>query len=227
MKKFFAQLRPMERRLAVGVLVVLIVVLNWIFIWPHFSDWGDLRTRLNNARQMLAQRQTAIADIPKYQKLVGDLEKQGVYVPPEDQSVNFLRTIQMQAAASGFTPGNYGPQNTHTNQFYTELSKSIGAMATDSQLIDFLYKLGSGASMVRVRDLDLQPDVPHQHLNANMTLVASYQKKPAAPAAGEPPAPAASAPAPAAKPAAPAAAPAKPNSPTRTVPTKLSNPKTK
>ena len=35
MKKFFAQLRPMERRLAVGVLVVFILVLNWVFIWPH------------------------------------------------------------------------------------------------------------------------------------------------------------------------------------------------
>ena len=28
MKKYFAQLRPLERRLAVGVLVIVIVVLN-------------------------------------------------------------------------------------------------------------------------------------------------------------------------------------------------------
>ena len=32
--------------------------------------------------------------------------------------------------------------------------------ATDEQLVDFLYKLGSDASMVRVRDLELQPDPP-------------------------------------------------------------------
>jgi hypothetical protein len=46
--------------------------------------------------------------------------------------------------------------------------------------VDFLYKLGSGASMIRVRDLELQPDAPHQHLNGNIRLVASYQKNPAA-----------------------------------------------
>ena len=40
-KKYFAQLRPMERRLAVGVLVVLFLVLNYVFIWPHFSDLGQ------------------------------------------------------------------------------------------------------------------------------------------------------------------------------------------
>ena len=43
MKKYFAQLRPLERRLVVGVAVVLVIVLNWVFIWPHFSDWGNYR----------------------------------------------------------------------------------------------------------------------------------------------------------------------------------------
>ena len=36
MNKYFSHLRPMERRLAVGVIVVVIVVLNWWFVWPHF-----------------------------------------------------------------------------------------------------------------------------------------------------------------------------------------------
>ena len=37
--------------------------------------------------------------------------------------------------------------------------------------------------MIRVLDLELQPDPPRQNLVANITLVASYQKKPAAKAA--------------------------------------------
>jgi len=55
---------------------------------------------------------------------------------------------------------------------------NINVLATESQLIDFLYKIGSGASMIRVRDLELQPDALHQRLNANIRLVASYQKNP-------------------------------------------------
>ena len=34
-------LRPLERRLVVGVTVVLVLVLNGAFIWPHFSDWAS------------------------------------------------------------------------------------------------------------------------------------------------------------------------------------------
>ena len=47
-------------------------------------------------------------------------------------------------------------------------------------MVDFLYKLGAGASMVRVRDLTLQPDQPRQRLTADIRLVASYQKNPKA-----------------------------------------------
>ena len=51
MKKYFAQLRPLERRLAIGVLVVVFLVLNYVFVWPHFSDWGNLRRRGDDARR--------------------------------------------------------------------------------------------------------------------------------------------------------------------------------
>ena len=61
MKKYFAHLRPLERRLAVGVVVVLILVLNFVFIWPHFSDWSRLKTRLKNARDTLASYQATVA----------------------------------------------------------------------------------------------------------------------------------------------------------------------
>jgi hypothetical protein len=37
--------------------------------------------------------------------------------------------------------------------------------------------------MVRVLDLELQPDNARQHLNANIRLVANYQKKQAPPPA--------------------------------------------
>ncbi len=176
MNKYFAHLRPMERRLAVGVLVVVIVVLNAWKIWPHFNDWGKLRQRENNARRKLALYQSAITQTGNYQAQVKALEGQGEIVAPEDQAINFMRTIQTQSAASGVTVVSYGRSTMTTNQFFMEQKLNINAVATDEQLVDFLYKLGSGASMVRVLDLELQPDTPRQHLNANIRLVASYQK---------------------------------------------------
>lgn len=181
MNKFFAQLRPLERRLAFGVLVVFVLVLNYVFIWPHFSDWRNLNIRRDTARGTVVRDQAAIADLPKYQALVKGFENAGDVVAPEDQSINFLRTIQSQAAASNVVINNMARQSTSTNDvFFIQQIQNINVTGTDAQLVDFLYKLGSSASMIRVLDLELQPDPPRQRLVANIKLVASYQKKPAA-----------------------------------------------
>src|SRR5208282_4286945 len=90
--------------------------------------------------------------------------------------------------ASGIAGVNYSRSTMHTNEFFVEQVQNISVTATDEQLVDFLYKLGSGASMIRVRDLDLQPDGAHTRLNANIQLVASYQKNPAAPSRAAAPA---------------------------------------
>ena len=177
MKKFFAQLRPLERRLAVGVLVILILVLNFVFIWPHFSDWGNLKYRMETARKNLARDQAVIVQSANYEAQVKSLANQGEFVPTEDMAINFMRTIQSQSAASGVGIVNTSRQLTHTNEFFVEQVQNINVIATDAQLVDFLYKLGNDASMIRVRDLELQPDSRHMQLNANIQLVASYQKK--------------------------------------------------
>jgi len=210
MKKYFSQLRPLERRLAVGVLVVVIVVLNAWLIWPHFSDWGKLRQRLEDARSKLKLYETARAQLPALEAQMKAYEGQGESVAAEDQAFNFIRMIQQQAADSGVAIGSTSPTKARTNEFFVEQVQNISVSATDEQLVNFLYKLGSGASMIRVRDLEMQPDNARQRLNANIQLVASYQKKPMAspPAAAKPatakPTPAK--PAPATRAAAPAAA---------------------
>ena len=177
MKKYLSQLRPMERRLVIGVAVVIFLVLNWLLVWPHFSDWDDLTRRLNSATAKLGVYQTAVTQIPKLQAEVDTYESAGDVVAPEDQSINLMRTIQGQASVSGVGIQNFSRQTTDTNDlFFIKQVQNITVVATDEQLVNFLYKLGSGASMIRVLDLDLQPDAPHYHLSANIRLVASYQK---------------------------------------------------
>ncbi len=74
-----------------------------------------------------------------------------------------------------------GRQITSTNDaFFIQQIQNINVTANDAQLVDFLYKLGSSASMIRVLDLELQPDPAKHNLVANIRLVASYQKKSAA-----------------------------------------------
>jgi Tfp pilus assembly protein PilO len=177
MKKYFAQLRPFERRVAIGIVVVVFLVLNYVFIWPHFSDWGNLSRRRDTARNKLKLYQTVVAQTDACQKQVNSLQSQGEFVALENQGVNMLRNIQTQSAQSGVSIVNNSRQITHTNDaFFVEQVQNINVTADDGKLVDFLYKLGSGASMIRVRDLEMQPDSAKQHLNANIRLVASYKK---------------------------------------------------
>ncbi len=179
MKKYLSQLRPLERRLVIGVVVVLFIVLNWLFVKPHFSDWSDLSSRRAEADRKLKLYRTAVAQIPELQKQVKSFESAGQFVALEDQGVNFMRTVQTQSSQSGVALQNSSPTRTQTNDvFFVEQVQNINVLATEEQLVDFLYKLGSGSSTIRVRDLELQPDPPHQRLSANIRLVASYQKKP-------------------------------------------------
>jgi hypothetical protein len=178
-KKYFSQLRPLERRLAVGATVVVFIVLNWIFIWPHHSDWGDLQRRGDDARRKLKLYQAAISQSANFEVLVKKFSSQGEFVAPEDQAINFTRTIEAQRAASGVGINNYSPSRTLANDaFFVEQVQNINVVANDAQLVDFLYKLGNDASMVRVIDLELQPDSSKMRLTAQIRLIASYQKNP-------------------------------------------------
>ena len=209
MKEQFARLSSGERRFVVGVLLLMFILLNALFVWPRFSEWDQMKFRLTKARNKLDTYKTAIEEKSKYEKQVAEMEREGLTVPPENQAVDFLNAIQSEAARSGVSIVRLTPQNTRTNDvFFVEQAQSLSAQSGEQQLVDFLYNLGSGKSLTRVRALTLRRDPSGHQLAANVTLVASYQKNPTSRAAAPAPAPAAAAPAPAApKSTAPKSAP--------------------
>jgi Tfp pilus assembly protein PilO len=179
MMKQFAQLRPFERRMMLGVAVALFIFLNYVFVWPHFGDWGDLNNRYNAASQKLRNYQSAIDQKPTLERQLKQFENEGQFVAPSDQSINFLRAIQQQAGSSGVQILNTSRQITYTNDaFFIKQVQNINVSATEEQLVKFLYQLGNDPAMIRVSDLELQPDTSHMRLSANVKLVASYQKNP-------------------------------------------------
>jgi Tfp pilus assembly protein PilO len=171
-------LRPSEKRLVVGIAVVFIVVLNFWFVTPHFSDLQDVRFRMQKAKDKLATYENEKTQIPTLEKQVRALESEGgASVPVEDQALHFANLIQSQAGQSRVVIVNNSPISTDTNSpFFMEKSQSISVQGGEPELVDFLYSLGSGESVIRVRDLSLHPDAPHQQLVAGVKLVASYQK---------------------------------------------------
>lgn len=174
----FSRLSSVERWFIILVVIVVFAVINFIFIIPHFGDWGRLSRRIADARDRQQRYEDAIAQTITISNQVAKLEGAGAAVPQEDQVNNFLIAIQNQAVQSGVTIVANTPQPQRTNQFFLERIQSLRTTSNEDQLVDFLYQLGAGNSMIRVRALSVQPDPPHYALNASATLIASFQKKP-------------------------------------------------
>lgn len=181
-------LRPQEKRILAAVLVVVLVLVSIFFVWPKLGQRPKLVSSLEASRKKLQSYQAEIARVPDYQSRLRDLEGQGSAVLREEQALQLMRTVQTQASEhevpiTSTRVGAPSPSTTATNAFFDEQTVIVGVNTRERELVNFLYSLGTGNSMIRVRDMDLRPDPPRYKLNGSITLVASYQKKNPAPSA--------------------------------------------
>ena len=196
-------LRPQERRLVVGILIVVFIVLNVWLVWPRFGDWKRIKGDLEKAHKNLSDynRKIAQAGGPNgFETKLKKLEGEGAQnVVVDEQEIQLERTVKTQVQQSKVMVSQYFPIGRSsnlqtTNEFFEEQSIKISVNTGEKELIDFLLNIGAGGSMIRVRDLDLKPaDQNRYRLQGSITLSANYQKKQAAKPAAT-----------AAKPAAPA-----------------------
>jgi hypothetical protein len=174
-------LRPNERRLVIAVVIVVFIILNWIFVWPHFGDWGKLQKRQREADDQLRRYRGEIQNTPQYQRTLAELEKAGATVASEEQALKLSTTIYNQAALSGVQVNNYNAlrqsASARPNQFFEQQTATVNITAEEKSLVDFLYNLGVGGSLIRVSSMTLNPDQPRQKLQGNLMVVASYAKK--------------------------------------------------
>jgi len=187
MNGYWNSLRPMEKRLVVGVGTMVVILLNLWFVVPHFSDLSKVRERKDKAQYVLKKFQDEIAHKTDYENGIRKLQGgQNVNVAQEDQIFDFQNKIQSESVRSGVQIQNQIKPHSQTNQFFIEQIQSLNLQAKEQQLVDFLFGLGNGPS-IRVRGLTLHADPSHTLLQAGVTLVASYQKKPIAKGATQPP----------------------------------------
>ncbi len=220
MKKFLEQLKPQERRWVIGLAAGTFLLINYLFVWPHFKDWHDADLRKQKAEEKLTKFRAEIAHKPEYERLIKKYETEGGgAVAAEEQMEQFVTFVQNAANLYSVNIINNSPPRTSTNSpFFIDREMSFTVLAREDGLVNFLYALGSSNSVMRVRAMSLRPDGPHQQLSANITVLASYQKK--APPPQQQAAPVKTN-TPAAKPATPLAGPKRTNAPPASVPGKV------
>jgi hypothetical protein len=171
-------LRPVEKRLLVGVVAMVFLVFNVLVVWPHFSDWDRAQRRLAKARKNLQVYQTEIKALPTYEARVKNMGEKGYAVPQEDAALHFASAVERVAQETGINFTLRSKITTRTNDvFFFEQSQTVNAQSKEQQLVNFLYRLGASNSLIRVRGLTLHTDPPRQQLVASITVAASYQRK--------------------------------------------------
>ncbi len=180
-------LDPQERRLVLGGVVLLALVLNYWIIWPYFGEWSKLTTEIDKQERRRSQFAVELGKKATYERQLKDLQRTGAGGVLEEEQANRVQSsIYTEAATRGVSVVRLTPNRalSQTNAFFDEVSMTVEVIAGEGELVDFLHSLGAGDSMIRVRELNrLRLDSSQTRLQATMTLVASFQKKPKAPQA--------------------------------------------
>ncbi|HTI70659.1 MAG TPA: hypothetical protein VMF06_11880 [Candidatus Limnocylindria bacterium] len=178
-------LSPFERRLVIVGLVVFALLINYFAIWPYFSDWGVLSREWSKQESRRTVFMSEIGKLSTYESQMKQLERAGAQVVPEEQANRLQTTVITAAQAHSVYITKITPTilparmaNQQTNQFFDEQVLAVDLLAKEEPLVNFLYALGSGDSMIRVREITgLRLDPTQMQLTAHLTLVASFQKK--------------------------------------------------
>lgn len=172
-------LRPQEKRLVLGVGILVFLLVNYFLVWPRFDDLKTHKSAMERSRKKLREYQAEVDKMPKYKETLAKLEEGNPMVESAEQALLLIRRVQEQAARSGVTLASQRPVpkvNIKTNDFFDEEGLAIVFTSGDKELVEFLVTLSGDNSMIRVRDMDLKPDPSRTQLTCNLTLFASYPK---------------------------------------------------
>lgn len=190
MNNFLDQLNltPQERRIVVAIGLVVIVVLNFLFVWPHFSEWKRIRKDLDTMRANIEKynKEIALDTNPAngLQKQLAKLVRQEGTGVEENKQNQLQGTIMTQAHKTGVNVATYNPGSARpqTNEFFDEETIQISVDSQEPQLINFLYNIGNDPAMIRVSELGLNAlDQNRYRLRGQITLTANYAKRVATP----------------------------------------------
>ena len=217
-----------ERRLVMIVIVVLMLALMWM-VWGMIPSPELTQNKITKAQTQLNSFTNEISKIAHYESTIRALEGLGSAVIPIEQEVDMRAFINSLTAASGVEITSRASAEPKTSDFFIEQSMTIRFSSKESDLVNFLRKLGSSDSMMRVSQMRVNPDKNRYRLGGSMTLTASYQKdvkatkpKPATEAKPEPAKPEPAKPKPETK---PASSKPKPEGGKRKMPTKRKMPR--
>jgi hypothetical protein len=182
-------LRPQEKRIIVSVAIVVFIAVNVIWVRPQFGKVSFWEVKRIDAEKKLRTYTNEIAQVKIYTNELAALQKEGLSVGEDDPTLMLQQTVSAIAGANGVpieSISPIAPTATKTNSMFEEAGVRITITAMESNLVEFLYALGSRGTLIRLRTMSLQPDPSQVRLRGNLEFVQSFLKKPVAVKPGTP-----------------------------------------
>jgi hypothetical protein len=175
-------LRAGERRLVVGVALVVFLIINYFAVWGQFGEWSKEQRRTKDAQDKYDRFKAEVDKTSNYTKELAQLEKLGGAVQSEVMALDLQKKVTSLATLYGVmvestSPGRGTEGGGRTNVFFEERSLGLAFNSGEKELVDFLFNLVSDSAMIRAKSMTLAPDPSRMKLKGNLTLVASYQRK--------------------------------------------------
>jgi hypothetical protein len=175
-------LSPGERRLVVGVAIVVFIALNFAFVFGRFGEWGRTEQRIKDTKDALKKFDDELKNEPAYKNQRERLQKLGTYVASEERAVQLIDEVNSQAALDQVQllrrePSRNAP-GSRTNAFFEEAALLVTFNSSETNLVNFLFNLGERNSLIRARAMQLGRDPSQTRLAGSITFVESFQKKP-------------------------------------------------
>jgi hypothetical protein len=174
-------LRAGERRLVVGVALVVFLIINYFAVWGQFGEWSKEQRRTKDAQDKYDRFKAEVDKTSSYAAELAKLEKLGGAVQSEAMAIDLQKKVISLANLYGVilesTSAGRGTEGGRTNAFFEERSLGLAFNCGEKELVDFLFNLVSDSAMIRAKSMNLSPDPSRMKLKGSLTLVASYQRK--------------------------------------------------
>jgi hypothetical protein len=182
-------LRPQEKRVIVGLGVIVFAVLNILLVFPHFHDWGRITKELEDTEGNIAKFDKKIyqdtnSSPDSLKNILKHLSEGKDGTIPQYKDLALQQTVTTEAAKSGVritgytpsTPKQMGPSS-QSDKYFESQAVRITVDGSEGGFVKFLYDVGNDPAMIRVHELSLAAkDANRYSLSANITLIADYQK---------------------------------------------------
>jgi len=153
---------PQQQKLAaLGVLILLILGLDYFFLYaPRSDEISKLAQEIENGRVERDKKKKEVANIPKLKQQMVELDarlKEAVAQLPDRKEIpDLLSTISSKVKEAGLDILVFRPRGENLQEFYAEIPVDIVVRGGFHNVVTFFDEVGRMSRLVNISNIELR-----------------------------------------------------------------------